>query len=73
MDGQVVKNHVVTFLKDEDGATAIEYGLLAALISVAIAGIAGAVGQSLIGTFTVIRDCLQTPAACGVAGGGSGS
>ncbi|SNB66672.1 MULTISPECIES: Flp family type IVb pilin [unclassified Agrobacterium] len=35
------------FLKDESGATAIEYGLIAALISVAIIGGAKTLGSSL--------------------------
>jgi len=35
------------FLKNESGATAIEYGLIAALIAVAIMAGAGAVGTSL--------------------------
>jgi pilus assembly protein Flp/PilA len=38
---------VARFLKNESGATAIEYGLIAALIAVAIIAGAGAVGSSL--------------------------
>ena len=34
-------------IKDESGATAIEYGLIAALISVAIIGVLGTVGTNL--------------------------
>ncbi|WP_276119424.1 Flp family type IVb pilin [Pararhizobium qamdonense] len=40
------------FMKDESGATAIEYGLIAALISVALIAGAGALGSSLNTTFT---------------------
>ena len=40
------------FMKDESGATAIEYGLIAALIAVAIIGAAGTVGTQLKATFT---------------------
>ncbi|NSX84117.1 Flp family type IVb pilin [Agrobacterium leguminum] len=40
------------FLKDESGATAIEYGLIAALISVAIIGGAKTLGTSLSDQFT---------------------
>jgi pilus assembly protein Flp/PilA len=43
---------VSRFLKDESGATAIEYGLIAALISVAIVGGAGSLGTNVGGTFT---------------------
>ena len=39
------------FAKDESGATAIEYGLIASLISVAIIVAVTAVGTSLNGTF----------------------
>lgn len=49
---------VTRFLKDESGATAIEYGLIAALISVVIVGAVGAIGTSLKGTFTSISDEL---------------
>lgn len=44
------------FLKDESGATAIEYGLIAALISVAIIGGATTVGGKLKTLFTSIGD-----------------
>ena len=39
------------FLKDESGATAIEYGLIAAGISVAIATIVGVIGTQLDAVF----------------------
>ena len=42
------------FLKDESGATAIEYGLIAALISVAIITAATSLGGSLSDTFETI-------------------
>lgn len=42
------------FLKDESGATAIEYGLIAALISVAIITGATTLGGTLSSTFTNI-------------------
>ncbi|HWE75863.1 MAG TPA: Flp family type IVb pilin [Stellaceae bacterium] len=40
--------------RDESGATAIEYGLIAALIAVAIIGAATTVGTNLGATFTTI-------------------
>ena len=46
-------------LKDESGATAIEYGLIAALVSVAIIGILSTLSRSLIGTFTAISTELD--------------
>jgi pilus assembly protein Flp/PilA len=39
------------FVKDETGATAIEYGLIAALISIAIIGAASTIGTNLNTTF----------------------
>lgn len=41
----------VRFLKDESGATAIEYGLIAALIAVAIIGAVTTVGTNAASTF----------------------
>jgi pilus assembly protein Flp/PilA len=42
------------FLRDESGATAIEYGLIAALIAVVIITAVTSVGTNLSGTFTTI-------------------
>lgn len=50
------------FLKDESGATAIEYGLIAALIAVVIIATVRTVGTNLEGTFSTI--------AGGLGGGG---
>jgi pilus assembly protein Flp/PilA len=46
------------FLKAEDGATAIEYGLIAALISVAIIATVTLVGGALNVTFTDVANAL---------------
>ena len=46
------------FLNDETGATAIEYGLIAALVSVAIITILTTLGTNLTTTFTTISDDL---------------
>jgi len=46
-----MKNLVSKFIKDESGATAIEYGLIAALIAVVIIGAVTALGEGLTGTF----------------------
>jgi pilus assembly protein Flp/PilA len=48
-----------TFAKNESGATAIEYGLIAAGIAVAIATIVGTVGTSLSNKFQTINSSLQ--------------
>lgn len=49
------------FAKDEDGATAIEYGLIAALLSVAIIGAVSSVQDSLEATFTTVSTTLTNP------------
>jgi pilus assembly protein Flp/PilA len=51
------------FLKDESGATAIEYGLIAGLISVVIAVSVGAIGGDLKTIFDGISSKLGTAAA----------
>lgn len=47
------------FLKDESGATAIEYGLIAALIAVAIIGTVSTLGNNLNTTFDKIAGNLD--------------
>ena len=48
------------FIKDEDGATAIEYGLIAALVSVAAIGALTAMGGSLQAMFTTVSSALSS-------------
>jgi pilus assembly protein Flp/PilA len=48
------------FLRDESGVSAIEYGLLAALVALAIVGGAGALGTDLNTIFTSIGTKLLT-------------
>ena len=49
------------FLKDEEGVTAIEYGLIASLIAIAIVVTAGTVGTTLSGTFEYIAGKITHP------------
>ncbi|SDQ91748.1 Flp family type IVb pilin [Pseudovibrio sp. Tun.PSC04-5.I4] len=46
------------FFKDESGATAIEYGILAALIAVAIITTVGFVGDELVLVFVEVQEAL---------------
>ena len=46
------------FLRDDSGATAIEYGLIAALIAVAIVAILTTLGPKLAGVFTKVETAL---------------
>jgi pilus assembly protein Flp/PilA len=65
-------NMISRFVKDESGATAIEYGLIAALIAVGIIGAATALGGSLSGLFESISGQLDTAVAGAAAGDGGG-
>ena len=49
-----------SFLKDESGATAIEYGLIAALVSVAAIGALSAMGNSLETMFNTVKTALDS-------------
>ncbi|MCB1417341.1 MAG: Flp family type IVb pilin [Brucellaceae bacterium] len=49
---------VARFMKDESGATAIEYGLIAALIAVAIIGAVGALGNKVSDTFNTVASAM---------------
>lgn len=52
------------FVKDESGATAIEYGLIAALIALAIMVGAGQLGNALDAKFTKIANCVDDSTSC---------
>ena len=54
-----MKNLLSRFLKDNSGATAIEYGLIAAGISVAIIAVVNGLGTSLNTKFTSISTQLK--------------
>ena len=49
-----------TFLRDQSGATAIEYGLIAAGISVAIIAVVNSLGSQLQTTFSTVSSQLAT-------------
>jgi len=49
---------LIKLMRSEDGATAIEYGLIAALIAVAAVTIMGTVGSNLTSTFTTVAGKL---------------
>lgn len=56
-------NIFARFAQDESGATAIEYGLIAALIAVGIIAAATLLGDNLSGLFSGIADRLETETA----------
>lgn len=51
---------IKNLIRDEDGATAIEYGLIAALIAVAAISAMSTLGGELSSTFTTVSDELTT-------------
>jgi pilus assembly protein Flp/PilA len=53
-----MKAHILKFLRDESGATAIEYGLIACGIALAIIAAINALGLSLVGIFTKLTSML---------------
>ncbi|SFL81607.1 pilus assembly protein Flp/PilA [Bradyrhizobium sp. NFR13] len=59
MAGENVKNMIKKFLSDESGATAIEYGLIAAGISLAIIAVVNGLGTNLNGKFAEINTSLK--------------
>jgi pilus assembly protein Flp/PilA len=59
MEGWNMRKVLARFLKDETGATAIEYGLIAAGISVAIITVVLGVGTNLNTTFGSISTALK--------------
>jgi len=55
-----MKTSIQTFLKDETGVTAIEYGLIAGLIVAAIAGTVGTIGTNISQIFTNISTAVAS-------------
>lgn len=51
---------ILAILKDDSGATAIEYGLIAALVSVAAIAALGTMGSSLRAMFQTVANALQS-------------
>lgn len=58
-----ILSKIGNFLREEDGVTAIEYGLIAALIAVVIITAVTNVGTSLAGVFEEIAEALGFAAA----------
>ena len=56
-----MRRFIARLMRDEGGATAIEYGLIAALIAVAIVAVLTTLGPKLAGVFTKVQTSL--PAA----------
>lgn len=59
---------IKTFLRDEEGATAVEYGILVALIAAAIVAIVAIVGQQIKSGFQMICSALNGNGLTGTCG-----
>jgi len=57
--GLTMNKLISNFLRNESGATAIEYGLIAALIAVVIIGAVQVVGTGLNSTFTTVSGSVK--------------
>ncbi len=55
-------NHIMQFVREEEGATALEYGLLAAFVATAIVGAVAALGATVSQTFTNIAGQISVAA-----------
>jgi len=55
----IMLNQMMRFVKDEDGATAVEYGLLVALIAAVIVGTVGILGGQINGAFLTVSGALS--------------
>lgn len=51
-------NNIKRFMQDEEGVTAIEYGLIAALIAVVIIGAVQTTGTAVSGTFAAVAAAI---------------
>jgi pilus assembly protein Flp/PilA len=54
-----MKTFLKNFVRDESGVTAMEYGMIAALIAVVILGVLGSVGTNLNTTFGKIQSSIS--------------
>lgn len=60
-DMKAISQSVLRFLRDEEGATAIEYALMAALIAVVIAATVLALGGDVKNVFAKVSTCIKSP------------
>ena len=55
-----MQNHIERFVRDESGATAIEYGLIAALIAVGIIAAARGLGSEISTAFNTVTSTMKS-------------
>ncbi|CAJ0720365.1 hypothetical protein LMG6871_03783 [Ralstonia edaphis] len=59
-----MKNAILKFIRDEQGATAVEYGMIAGLIAAAIVTIVSTLGTKLENVFKTICQAVNNNTAC---------
>jgi len=67
-----LKTITLAFCKDEDGATAIEYGLFAALVGAVIVGTVATLGTNTNKGFTTLNEALEEANGTSTAAAGTG-
>lgn len=60
-----MKNELMRFLRDEEGASAIEYALIAAMVAVALVAFVEPINTAITEIFTQISGALATAAPSG--------
>ena len=68
-----MNNLFARFMNEEDGATAIEYGLIAALIAVAIITAVTTLGNNLTNAFNGLANAVADPSTASGGGGNTGN
>ena len=66
----MLRRIVVRFLRDEKGATAIEYGLIAGLVAITIIAALTTFGNSMVGLFGYVEDTAGGAMAAAASSGG---
>ncbi|HEY8355060.1 MAG TPA: Flp family type IVb pilin [Methylophilaceae bacterium] len=61
----LLKTHWNRFIRDEEGASGIEYALIAAMVAIALVTFVTPVRESVVAIFEDIRDALQSAASGG--------
>ena len=55
----ISKTRLIQFLRDDEGASAIEYALIAAMVAIALVAFVDPINTAVTNIFTDIRDALQ--------------
>jgi pilus assembly protein Flp/PilA len=62
--GTIFMDQLLTYLRDEQGASAAEYALILAIVGTAIAGAAIILGHNISTAINSAATCVKTPTGC---------